>query len=64
MSLYHVGSGGVMATTQAVSEFGRQRGFWGGNIRNPRRLERATLRITRAALPAVEEILRGLEARQ
>ena len=62
--LFHVGSGGLMATTRAVSEFGGQRGFWGGKIRNLRRLERATLRIARAAVPSVEKLLDGIEARQ
>ncbi len=62
--LYDVGSGGVMVTMQAVSPDGGQRGFWGGHIRNPARLERATLRIAQAAVPAVEEVLRGVAKRQ
>lgn len=62
--LYHVGSGGVMATAQAVSPAGGQNGFWGNEIRNPARLERATLRIARATMPTVEEMLRGVALRQ
>lgn len=62
--LYHVGSGGVMATVQAVSRLGGMRGFWGGQIRNPSRLERSTLAIAQAAIPSVEEILRGAALRR
>ncbi|MEP5730468.1 MAG: hypothetical protein ABJL67_13990 [Sulfitobacter sp.] len=62
--LYHVGSGGVMATAQAVSPKGGKRGFWGWRIRNPARLERATLAIAEAAVPAVEDLLRGAVLRQ
>lgn len=56
--LYDTGSGAVMATTQAVTERGGQKGFWGGRIHNPARLDRATLRIAKAAVPAIEELLR------
>jgi hypothetical protein len=62
--LYDVGSGGVMVTMQAISPDGGQRGFWGGRIRKPARLERATLKIAKAAVPAVEEVLRGVAKRQ
>lgn len=62
--LVHVGSGGVMATAQAVSPAGGQRGFWGGQIRNPARLERVTQRIAKAAEPATEKMLRGVALRQ
>ncbi len=64
VSLYDVGSGGLMATSDAVTERGGQRGFWGGSIRNPARLERATLRIARAVLPEIEELLQGVVDRQ
>ncbi len=64
VSLLHVGSGGVMATAQAVSASGGQHGFWGGQIRNPARLERATLKIAQATAPIVEEMLRGAARRQ
>lgn len=64
VELIHVGSGGVMATAQAVSPTGGQRSFWGGQIRNPARLERATLRIAQATAPVVEEMLRGAAKRQ
>jgi len=62
--LYDVGSGGVMVTTQAISPVGGKRGFWGGEIRKPARLERATLQIAQVAIPAVEEVLRGVAERQ
>lgn len=62
--LYHVGSGGVMATVQAISHLGGMRGFWGGQIRNPARLERATLAIAQAAVPSVEDMLRAAALRQ
>ncbi len=62
--LVHAGSGGVMATAQAISPDGGQRGFWGGEIRNPRKLDRATLKIAQEAVPAVEELLRGMVERQ
>lgn len=64
VSLIDVGSGGVMATTQAVSPKGGQRGFWGGEISNPKRLERVTLNIAKATAPAVEDLLRGVAQRQ
>lgn len=64
VALVHVGSGGVMATAQAVSPTGGQRGFWGGRINNPKRLERATLKIAQATAPVVEEMLRGAADRQ
>lgn len=53
-----------MATVQAVSPVGGQRGLWGGQIGNPARLERATLNIARATAPAIEEMLRGVAKRQ
>ncbi len=62
--LFHTGSGGVMATAQAVSPDGGQRGFWGGQIRNPRRLDRATSRISKAAAPVVDDLLAGVAERQ
>lgn len=62
--LVHVGSGGVMATAQAVSPSGGQRGFWGGQIGSPARLERVTLNIAQAAVPVVEDMLRGAAERQ
>ncbi|PYE85776.1 hypothetical protein [Pseudoroseicyclus aestuarii] len=61
--LYHTASGGVMATAQAVSPAGGRRGFWGGPIRNPAQLERVTADIAQAALPVVEEMLRGIARR-
>jgi len=64
VALLDVGSGGVMATAQAVAKTGGQNGFWGGEINNPARLERATLKIAKAALPTVEEILLGAVNRQ
>ena len=62
--LFDTGSGAVMVTAQATSPDGGQRGFWGGQIRNPARLERATLKIAEAAAPVVEELLRGVAKRQ
>ena len=53
-----------MATAQAVAKNGGQHGFWGGEINNPARLERATLKIAKAAIPTVEEILLGAVNRQ
>jgi len=64
VALLHVGSGGVMATAQAVSPSGGQRGFWGGPIKNPARLNRVTLKIAKATIPTVEEVLNGAVARQ
>jgi hypothetical protein len=64
VALIHTGSGGVMATVQAVSPDGGQRGFWGGPIRNPARLDRATLKIAQVTAPSVEEMLRGAVERQ
>lgn len=64
VALLDVGSGGVMATAQAVAKNGGQNGFWGGKINNPARLERATLKIAKAAIPTVEEILLGAVNRQ
>ncbi|WP_162798478.1 hypothetical protein [Sulfitobacter sp. SK012] len=64
VALLHVGSGGVMATAQAVSPSGGRRGFWGGRIKNPSRLQRATLKIAQATAPVVEEMLRGAAERQ
>ncbi|MEX0283630.1 MAG: hypothetical protein AB3N23_03375 [Paracoccaceae bacterium] len=62
--LFHVASGGAMVTGSATSPAGGRRGFWGGRIRNPTRLEHVTLRIARVAVPAVEDILRGVAERQ
>ena len=64
VSLVHVGSGGVMATAQATSPSGGQKGFWGGRINNPARLDRQTLKIAQSTLPIVEEMLRGAALRQ
>ena len=64
IKVYHVGSGGLMATAQAVSESGGRNGFWGGPINNPGRLERTTLEIARAAVPVTDELLRGMLVRQ
>lgn len=64
VALVNVGSGGVMATAQAISPMGGKRGFWGGRIRNPARLERATLKIAQTTAPVVEEMLRGATTRQ
>jgi len=64
VALLDVGSGGVMATAQAVAKNGGQHGFWGGEINNPARLERATLKIAKATIPTVEEILLGAVNRQ
>jgi hypothetical protein len=64
VALLDVGSGGVMATAQAVAKNGGQHGFWGREINNPARLERATLKIAKAAIPTVEEILLGAVNRQ
>ena len=62
--LLDVGSGGVMATAQAVTPSGGLRSFWGGEINNPARLDRATLKIAEATIPTVEEILLGAIKRQ
>lgn len=62
--VYHVGSGGVMATAQAVSPSGGREGFWGGAIGSRRRLERETLKIAKVAIPEVEKILHGIAQRQ
>ena len=64
VSLLDVGSSGAMATAQAVVPSGGQNGFWGGQINNPARLERATLKIAKATIPVVEEILLGAAKRQ
>lgn len=64
ITLFHVGSGGIMATAQAVSEAGGRSGFWGGRINNPARLKRQTDRIAEAAVPVIEEMLQGVVARQ
>ncbi|MEP5758661.1 MAG: hypothetical protein ABJ327_04970 [Litoreibacter sp.] len=64
VALIDVGSGGVMATVQAVSPSGGRRGFWGQRINNPARLARVTLKIAEATIPSVEEMLRGVAARQ
>ncbi len=64
IALFDVGSGGVMATAQAISPEGGQRGFWGDNIRNPARLERLTMKIATAAFPSVENLLNGVAERQ
>jgi hypothetical protein len=64
MIILHVGSGGVMATAQAVSLSGGRRVFWGGRINNPARLQRVTLEIAQATAPVVEEMLRGAAERQ
>jgi hypothetical protein len=64
VALLDVGSGGVMATAQTVVPSGGQHGFWGGEINNPARLERATLKIAKATIPTVEEILLGVVKRQ
>lgn len=64
VELFHVGSGAVLATTQATSTQGGKRGFWGGEIRNPARLERTTLRIAQATLPLIQEMLTGIAVRQ
>jgi len=64
VELIDVGSGGVMATAQALAPGGGRNGFWGGEINNPSRLERATLNIAKATIPTVEEILRGAVGRQ
>ena len=64
VAVYDVASGGLMATTSAVTRAGGQRGFWGGPIRNPTRLNRVTLSIAEAALPNVEALLRGMVERQ
>lgn len=64
VTLLDVGSGGTMVTAQAVAPSGGQHGFWGGEINNPARLERATLKIAKATIPTVEEVLRGVVERQ
>lgn len=64
VALLDVGSGGVMATAQAVAPGGGQNGFWGGEINNPARLERATLRLAKSAIPIVENLLLGAAERQ
>ena len=53
-----------MATAQAVVPSGGQHGFWGGEINNPARLERETLKIAKATIPTVDEILLGAVKRQ
>lgn len=62
--LFHVGSGGLMATARAADPSGGRKGFWGGRINNPKRLEQSTLRISHASVPTVETMLRGVESRQ
>jgi hypothetical protein len=64
VTLLDVGSGGTMVTAQAVAPSGGQQGFWGGEINNPARLERATLKIAKATIPIVEEVLLGVVERQ
>ena len=64
ISLLHVGSGAVMATTRAVAEEGGRRGFWGGRINNPNKLRRVTARITRASVPKIENMFQGIVERQ
>ncbi|MEP6020140.1 MAG: hypothetical protein ABJ251_16805 [Paracoccaceae bacterium] len=64
VNLYHTGSGGVMATAQTPSPVAGKNGFWGGEIHNPGKLERRTLKIAQATMPAVEELLRGVAERQ
>ncbi|MEM9344539.1 MAG: hypothetical protein AAGA87_15970 [Pseudomonadota bacterium] len=63
ISLLHVASGGVMATAQATSPEGGRSGFWGNGLNNPKRLERQTLRIARAARPVLAEMLQGVAQR-
>lgn len=63
VSLFHVGSGGVMATARATVPEGGRIGFWGGRINNPNRLARVSERIARASISTVEELLRGVVER-
>jgi len=62
--ILHVGSGGLMASAQAVADQPGQNGFWGGQIRNPSRLRRVALGIAQAAQPEVEALLQGMIERQ
>lgn len=64
VALLDVSSGGVMATAQAAAPMEGRNGFWGGQINNPTRLARSTLAIAKAAIPVVEDILRGAAKRQ
>jgi hypothetical protein len=64
VAVLDVGSGGTMVTARAVAPSGGQNGFWGGEINNPARLERVTLKIAKAAIPTVEEVLLGVVERQ
>jgi hypothetical protein len=64
VALLDVGSGGTMVTARAVAPSGGQNGFWGGEINNPARLERVTLKIAKATIPTVEEVLVGVVERQ
>lgn len=64
ITLYHVGSGGLMATATAADPNGGRNGFWGGYINNPKRLERRTLSIARATVPQMEAMLKGIAKRQ
>ncbi|MEM6311501.1 MAG: hypothetical protein AAF754_15780 [Pseudomonadota bacterium] len=63
IEFFHVASGGVMATATARSPQGGRNGFWGGRIRNPKRLERQTFRIAEAAMPVVVDMLNGVKER-
>ncbi|MEP2892398.1 hypothetical protein [Tateyamaria sp.] len=64
VTLFHTGSAGVMATVQVASPGRGQRGFWGGRIKNPARLDRATLKIAKSTIPKVEDMLNGALLRQ
>lgn len=58
-----VRTGFTYATSSAASPSGGQRGFWGGEIRNTGRLDRATYDLAQVLMPDIEEMLRGLAAR-
>lgn len=64
ISLYHVGSGGVMATARASVPGQARRGFWGGRIRNPQRLARVAEKIVLGSSATVENMLLGVAMRQ
>lgn len=63
-SFYDVRNGYLYASATASSPHGGQRGFWGGEISNPARLDRAVLALSTAILPEIEAMLNGLGARQ
>jgi hypothetical protein len=58
-----VRNGYPYATAEVAVAGAEQRGFWGGNVRNPARRDRMALRLSEALLPEIEAMLTGLAAR-